>query len=452
MNSIQYLHKGYRHRWFSPEEIITDCLQKVKARENELRSFITITEDEAVLEAKNITKGFKEGRLQSELAGVPVSYKDIINTKGTKTTNGSWIDKGYIPGEDAEVVTNLKSRGAITLGKNNLHEYAFGITSKNPFYGDVLNPWHEDYMVGGSSGGSAAAVVAGFCCGSVGTDTSGSIRIPASCTGIVGLKPTYGFISMKGIFPLSTSMDHAGPMANYVSDVSLLLHGIQKNTPGNPQTGERSLKLGVPKQYFNESLSAEVRTVYDQFLENCRSMEAELIEVDTNFFNNSMSLARIIAAPEVTLVHQGKASLDDYAEDIGPTFERGEKASALKYLEALKQKREMTFKLSSIFTQVDILVTPTLPITPPRLGENIVSTGEDINNAMTRYTIPFDITGHPALSMPGGLSSDQLPVGIQLVGGWHQEETVLQLAEEYERLFLTPFYEQRNKQCETAGK
>ena len=451
MNSIQYLHKGYRHKWFSPEEIITDCLQKVKARENELRSFITITEDEAVHEAKNITRAFEEGRLESELAGVPVSYKDIINTKGTKTTNGSWIDKDYVPEEDAEVVTNLKSRGAITLGKNNLHEYAFGITSKNPFYGDVVNPWHEDYMVGGSSGGSAAAVAAGFCYGSVGTDTSGSIRIPASCTGIVGLKPTYGLISTEGIFPLSTSLDHAGPMANYVSDVSLLLHGMQKNAPGKPQRERKPFKLGVPKQYFNEGISAEVQTVYDQFLENCRSMGAELIEVDTDFFNHSMSLARIIAAPEVTLAHQGKASLDDYAEDIGATFERGENASALEYLEALQHKKEMTLQLSSIFTQVDILVTPTLPITPPRLGKNIVSTGEDISDAMTRYTTPFDITGHPALSMPGGLSGGQLPVGVQLVGGWYQEATVLQLAAEYEKLFLTPFYEQREKRCMTAN-
>lgn len=449
MNSIHYLQKGYRYKWFSPEEIITECLQKVKARDSELHSFITITEDEAVHEAKNITRAFKEGRLESELTGVPVSYKDIINTKGTKTTNGSWIDKDYVPDKDAALVTNLKSRGAITLGKNNLHEYAFGITSKNPFYGDVLNPWNQDCMVGGSSGGSAAAVAAGFCFGSVGTDTAGSIRIPASCTGITGLKPTHGFISTEGIFPLSASMDHAGPMANYVSDVSLLLHGMQKNTPGNPQTGERPLKLGVPKQYFNECLSTEVRTVYDQFLENCRFMGAELIEVDTVFCNNSIDLARKIAAPEVTLVHQGKASLEEYAENIGPTFERGEKASALEYLEALNQKKEMMLRLSSLFTQVDILVTPTLPVPPPPLGETQVFTGEHINEAMIRYTCPFDITGHPALSMPGGLSSGRLPVGIQLVGGWHQEEILLQLAEEYERLFLTPFYEQRERQCKS---
>ncbi|WP_252312221.1 amidase [Sinobaca sp. H24] len=444
MRSIAELKRGYRAKQFTPSEIVEECLQKIHKADASLRSFITVAEEEARQQVLAAETRLKAGRSRP-LEGVPITYKDIINTKNIRTTNGAWIDRHQVPAEDAAVVHDLRENGAITLGKANLHEYAFGVTSRNPFYGNVKNPWNKQHMAGGSSGGSAAAVAAGFCFGSIATDTAGSIRMPASCCGVTGLKPTYGSIRTDGVFPLSWSLDHIGPIGATVEDTALLYEHMGGTAVAFP-AGEK-IKIGVPSGFFNERVDEEVSRTYKQVLRNLETENIELIEVDVDFLKEATAVSRMIAAPEVTYIHEYRADLKDYGENIAPVFEKSRNFSALDYVTALQTRNIMKEKLSQLFRTIDVLITPTLPVTPPLLHDQVLAGGESIDDAMIRYTCPFSLTGHPALTMPGGLTENNMPIGIQLISGWLREDILLQTALLYEARFLDAFYEERNRRC-----
>ncbi|SDI01062.1 amidase [Alteribacillus bidgolensis] len=451
--TISEIIQGYKQKTFSPGEITTFYLQRIKSLDHYYSAFITVPEDEVLARTEISEKKLKLDDDMHLLEGIPVTYKDIINTKGIRTTNGSQLEKEYIPRENAEVVKTLNDAGAINIGKVNLHEYAFGITSDNPFYGSVKNPWNTKRIAGGSSGGSAAAVAANFCLTSIGTDTAGSIRIPAACTGVLGIKPTYGMIDVKGIFPLSWTLDHAGPIAQNAEDLSIVMQALTKKSY---QVSEREnlkgFRVGIPKQYFNVNLDPAVSKQYYKALKDIERLGADLIEVDVSFIQDVLNTARNIATPEVGYVHKErvKSSLELYSNEAKKVFERSRKTGAHEYIDALQQRRKMTAEVTNLFGEIDVLITPTVPHLPVEIGTKYVElkgTKEAIDDSMIRNTCVFNITGHPALSIPCGLSDDNIPVGLQLIGNYYEERKLLELASIYEKAYLQPFYLQRSGIC-----
>lgn len=449
--TIEELVNGYKNKKYSPVEITKEHLNQSKIYNTEFNAFITICEENALSEAKRIEANMMNNRGENAvLQAVPISYKDSIDTKGIRTTNGSLIDKDRIPTEDAHVVKLLKEAGALNIGKANMYEYGFGITSDNPFYGPVKNPWNTDYMAGGSSGGSAAAVAANLSMASIGTDTAGSIRVPAACCGVVGLKPTYDLIEMNGIMPLSWTLDHVGPITKNVKDLNILMKALTKK-PYNPLNNEdiKGLKIGVPNQHFNEGIDEEIQEIYHKALKDFEKLGAELVAVDMPYAKESIDVATTIGTAEVGYTHRElrKTSIDLYGEGAKETFEKSLSMSSFSYIEALKRREDMMHQLTRLYEKIDVLATPTLPVPTTKLGVSEVQIGhkkEKVADCMIRYTCLFDITGHPALTLPCGVTKNSMPVGLQLVANHYREDLLMKTAYTYEKNYLTDFYEVRN--------
>lgn len=452
--TIKELIQGYKNKHFSPVEVTKAYLNRIKASNPALNAFITVSEGTALNQAQIAEKKLLAGEDIGALHGVPFSYKDLIDTKGIKTTNGSFVDREQVPAQNAHVVKVLNGSEAINLGKTNLHEYAFGITSNNPFYGPVRNPWDTSLIAGGSSGGSAAAVAANLCLGSVGTDTGGSIRIPASCCGIVGLKPTYGLVSTEGIMPVSWSHDHAGPLARNVADLAAIMEALTNASYERFCIPDiKGLRVGVPKQYFNEQIEDEVRAIFKKAIRELESLGAILIEIDMPFASDSLKVAFTVATAEAGYIHKGKmeTSLALYGDDIREILSSSKGISSLSYIEALKERETITRQLTELFEKVDVIVTPTMPATPTKIGvEEVVfkETTEDIFSCMIRYTCLFNITGHPAMSIPCGLTVEKsLPAGLQIAANHGREDLLIRIAYTYENAFLKDFYAKREAVC-----
>ncbi|SEH83729.1 aspartyl-tRNA(Asn)/glutamyl-tRNA(Gln) amidotransferase subunit A [Halobacillus karajensis] len=449
--TIEELVKGYKNQEYSPVEITNKHLDQCRIYNAEYNAFITICEESALSEAKRIEATMMNNRGEHGiLQAVPISYKDSIDTKGMRTTNGSLIHKNRIATEDANVVKVLKENGALNLGKNNMYEYGFGITSDNPFYGPVKNPWNTDYMAGGSSGGSAAAVAANLSMASIGTDTAGSIRVPAACCGVIGLKPTYNLIPMYGVMPLSWTLDHVGPITKTVSDLNIVMEALTKR-PYKKSGKEdiKGLKIGVPDQHFNEGINEEVREIYQKALEDFERLGAELVAINMPFATESIDIATTIATAEVGYTHNEliKTSLDLYGEGAKETFDKSRSISSFEYIEALKKREIMSHKVSELYESIDVIATPTLPVPTTKLGESEVDFGhskEKVGDCMIRYTCLFDITGHPALSLPCGITNDSMPVSLQLISNHYQEDVLMNAAHMYEKYYLNDFYQLRN--------
>ncbi|SDO04782.1 amidase [Alkalicoccus daliensis] len=445
---INELIAGYQNKQFSPMETAKAYIERIKKYDPLLQSFITLPEAEILAQAELAEKNFMKQKAR-KLEGVPVSYKDNINTKNIKTTNGSPIQEHNIPLENAEVVNRLQHAGTVTIGKTNLYEYAFGITSSNPYYGDVTNLWGEGLTAGGSSSGAAAAVAAGFCSASIGTDTAGSVRVPASCTGTVGLKPTYGLIDMQGIYPLSWSLDHSGVLTHNVEDLAEIMNVFTK-LQETKQLPLSKVKVGVPSSYFTENINEEVNHFYLEALRKLESLGASLIEIDGTFAAGSIETAKTIATSEVGYVHkeQAKTLLDKYSEGAKAVFRKSGIISAHEYFHALETRKKMKHSLAHIFETVDIIATPTIPNLPFHKSVKNLSFGsvtEDINDTMIRFTSVFNLSGNPAISIPCAFTEEELPVGLQLIGDYFQEERIIHAALAYEKHFLEEFYQMRTK-------
>jgi len=449
IRTIKSLGEAYRRGERTPEEVIASCLARAEALDDAYRSIITITREAAQRQAATAASRMAAGE-KGPLLGIPITVKDNIDTAGIRTTNGSRIDGERVPDRSASVVERLKAAGAAIVGKANLYEYAFGITSDNPFYGAVRNPWDVRYMAGGSSSGSAASVAAGFCLGSIGTDTAGSIRVPSSCCGVVGLKPTYGLLPTDGVTTLSWTLDHAGPIAGNVLDVALLLEAAS----GLPYTEAcgldiRGLRIGVPNAFVYRQLEACVRARFEEALETFRRLGAELVDVAMPFAEEAIEVATGIATPEVGYVHRYRiaSSLELYGEGASETFDRSRAATAHEYMDAMRRRAEMTRGLDVLFGDVDAILTPTMPAGPTRIGQREVvfpdGAIESVDECMIRFTCLYDVTGHPAISVPCGLTKEGLPVGMQIAAAHRREDLALRLAYAYEQEALGGFYAER---------
>jgi aspartyl-tRNA(Asn)/glutamyl-tRNA(Gln) amidotransferase subunit A len=435
-----------RRKKISPVEITEFFLQRISRLQPALNAFITVTADGARKRAKQADREISQGNYRGPLHGIPISLKDLFYTAGIRTTAGSRILRRFVPDKNAFVVDRLLKAGAIVLGKTNLHEFAFGVTSINPHFGPVHNPWDLHRVPGGSSGGSAAAVAAGLCLASLGTDTGGSIRIPSSACGVVGLKPTLGLVSLEGVIPLAFSLDHAGPIGRCVEDAGILLNALTNEDSGLPITnylrhlrdGIRGLRIGIPKRPFFTRMQKDVR---ENVLEGCRvfsSLGARTQEVELSGIRDAGRIFADIVVAEAVSFHLNwiQKRPQDYGPDLRERLEKARGQLTEVYLQAQKKRQTLTRDLTEILKKVDVLAIPTLPIAPPLLTEDKIKIGrfqEIVRPLLLRFTPPGNLSGLPAISIPCGFSSHGLPTGLQILGRAFDEATLLRVAYAYEQ-------------------
>jgi aspartyl-tRNA(Asn)/glutamyl-tRNA(Gln) amidotransferase subunit A len=449
--SIAEIGKLYRRRKLSPVELTQFILDRIGRLNPRLNAYLALNSEIALKDAaaaEFVLCGKtrrKSSRDLGPLHGIPISLKDNLYTAGLRTTGGSTFLRDFVPLEDAAVVASLKNSGAVLIGKTNLHEFAYGVTSNNPHFGPVRNPWDLNRIPGGSSGGSAAALAAGLCYGSIGTDTGGSIRIPASLCGVVGLKPGLGRVSSDGAIPLSTTLDFVGPMARTAGDVALLFNVIasREKTKNRPRSARgQHLRLGVPKHFFLDIVSPEIQQAFESSLVTLKKLGIKLKEVTLPYLKETEHAGNQIAWAETTHYHQqaGWYPLHsaDYGEDVRSRLEMGEKVSAIEYLRALdlRDKFIAGFHLALIENEVDALVTPTTPIPAPLIGEEtIFIAGNDhpTRALLLRLNRPANLGGFPAISVPCGLTPSGLPAGLQFLAALNAESLLLDLANRFEQ-------------------
>lgn len=453
--SIAEIGKLYRSGKLSPVEVTQSLFDRIAAINPRINAYLALNPEQALGDAAAAESALccksrrKIRRDLGPLHGIPISLKDNIYTKDFRTTGGSRILRDFRPLDDAAVVTSLKEAGAVLIGKTNLHEFAYGVTSNNPHFGAVRNPWNLDCVPGGSSGGSAAALAAGLCYGSVGTDTGGSIRIPASLCGVVGLKPGLGRVSTAGAIPLSPTLDFVGPMARTVGDTALLFEAISTRGENErrprvsriPSKRGRNPRIGIPKHFFLEIVSMEVAQSFDKALQVFRKLGAKLKDVTLPYLHEIEKAGNEIAWAEATLYHRQAGwyprHVSDYGEDVRTRIEMGEKVTAVDYLKALalREKFITGFHLALIENEVDVVAVPTTPIAAPQIGEETISIeGQQQNTRalLLRNNRPANLGGIPAISVPCGLTSRGLPIGLQLIAGVTDEPLLLELAARFE--------------------
>jgi len=446
------LSDGLRKKDVSPVEITRACLDRIEEHDGRMNAFITRLDKPALKAATRAEFEILRGRYRGPLHGVPYALKDLFRTRGIRTTCGSQILSRYVPTADAAVVERLIEAGAVLLGKLNMHEFAFGTTSVNPHYGAVRNPWDQTRITGGSSGGSAAAVAAGFAFFTLGTDTGGSIRIPAALCGVSGLKPTYGRVSRHGVYPLAWSMDHVGPFAADVSGLAIVMNAVaghDRRDPGSALapvsdysralTADLSgLTLGVPRQLFFDDLDDEVRRAVRRAIADLKRAGARVTPVSVPLLDDASRAASLVLFAEAaaSLEKWHRTSPSSLGEDIRARLGMGAAIPAADYLKALRVRRRVQQAFRRVFERVDALVTPQLPITAPRIGDGVARINgreEPVPAALTRYTRIYNLTGLPSLSVCCGFSRDGLPIGLQIAARPFDEATTLRIGHAYQR-------------------
>jgi aspartyl-tRNA(Asn)/glutamyl-tRNA(Gln) amidotransferase subunit A len=380
------------------------------------------------------------------LHGIPVSLKDLIDTAGVRTTSASELHKDRIPAEDADVVRRLKQAGVVLVGKNNLHEFAYGGSSLVSYFGDAHNPWNTGYATGGSSGGSAAAVAAGLVYAAIGTDTAGSIREPAALCGCVGLKPTYGRVSSRGVIPLSWSLDHVGPLTASVADAALVLQALAGYDAADTTTPDvsvtdyssglndtlKSLRVGVPRSYFFVDLDPEVASAMEHALQGLQTLVGEMKEVHLD-----VPADRTLQAAEAYAYHAENVAKTPelYQAETVRRIKSGENVSAADYIRCRRELEQSRRRISRIFAEIDVLVTPTTPIPAPAIAKLKADPAalRPAELKLLRNTRPFNVWGLPAISLPCGFNQSGMPIGLQIAGPHWREDIVLRLAHAYEQ-------------------
>jgi aspartyl-tRNA(Asn)/glutamyl-tRNA(Gln) amidotransferase subunit A len=456
--TISRLAPLIRRRKISPVELTDAFLERIARLQPALNAFITVTAETARKEAMRAEREISKGRYRGPLHGIPLTLKDLFYTAGIRTTGGSKILRRFIPKENAAVVDRLVAAGSILLGKTNLHEFAYGVTSTNPHYGPVHNPWDLRRVPGGSSGGSAAAVSAALGVASLGTDTGGSIRIPSAACGVVGLKPTRGLVSLRGVIPLASSLDHVGPICRCVEDAALILDAITgPDASGSAFSGKklaassarglrdgvRGVRVGIPRQYFFDRVQKEVRSSVLAACAVLSRLGAKLREVDLKGVEESGALVGTITVGEALSYHWDwlEKRAGDYGADVRSRMEGNKGQTTVEYLRAQKRREYLSELFDGVLESVDVLAVPTLPVLPPFIEQKDIDWGrsrEDVRAALLRFTRPGNLTGLPAISLPCGMSAENLPVGIQLIGRRLDEPTLLRVAYAYEQ--STPWH------------
>jgi len=433
-----------RKKKASPVDLTNACLARINRMNPALNAFITITAESALEQARAAESDVMRGNWKGPLHGVPIALKDLFDTAGVRTTAGSGVFKDRIPTEDAEVVRRLKAAGAVLLGKTNMQEFAFGGTSLISYFGAVRNPWEPGHIAGGSSGGSAAAVAAGLCYGALGSDTAGSVRLPASHCGVAGLKPTYGLVSIRGVIPLSWSLDHVGPLARTVEDTALLLQVIagydeqdttseKINVPDYSHSiGMKvsSLRIGIPREFFFADLDPEIDAAIKEALSVLGKLAGGLRDVALQA-DKMETLRDVVRAAEAYAYHREYVAKTPelYQPLILKRIQAGANVTTPAYIQGRRDLAEVRRKAEKWIEGVDVLVTPTLPIPPATISD---PHADDILPTV-RNTSPFDVNGWPAISLPCGFTRQGLPMGLQIIGPGGGESVVFQLAHAYEQ-------------------
>ena len=443
--TIREAGRALRAREVSSVELTRIAIEQIERLNPTLNAFITVTAESALARAQEADVELAAGQDRGSLHGIPIAHKDLFLTRGVRTTCGSKIYEHFVPDHDAAVVERLDAAGAVSLGKLNMHELAFGITSTNPHFGAVRNPWNPGHIPGGSSGGSGAAVAAGMVFAATGSDTGGSIRIPASFCGVVGLKPTYGRVSRFGALPLAYSLDHMGPLARTVRDAALLLNamaGFDARDPGSarrpvadfvPADGGdiRGVRIGVPQEFFFDRVDPEVEAAVRGALARAEALGAVVKPVRLPDMVSLNTAGMVVQFSEVAAVlepHLGKR--EQFGKDVLALVDQGRFLAAPDYVNAQRVRRQTQLDFRRVWEEVDCLITPTTAVTAARIGETVVRVGgqdEDVRPASTRLVRPFNALGLPALSMPCGRNGAGLPVGMQIVGRAFEEASILRV-------------------------
>lgn len=428
--SIAEVGRRFRSGELSPVELTELTLQRIEALNPRLNAFITVTRSKALEGAQRAEQELRSGLDRGPLHGIPIALKDLIETAGIRTTCGSKILRDHIPQQNALLVRHLEAAGAVLVGKTNLLEFAYGIV--HPEYGQTNNPWNPLRTSGGSSGGSAAAVATGLCFAAVGTDTGGSIRIPASYCGVAGLKPTYGRVSLEGVFPLSWSLDHAGPLARSSEDARLLLEGMLGEPLPAVEVELGQLRFGVIQRQGPE-VEPEVLEVFDAACRRLEAAGAEVQEVRIADLELADTALLNVLLPEASLVHQRWIAErpEDYAPFTRIQIELGFTLSAMAHLRAQQFRRHLTRQFLQALHRVDVLISPSVAWVAPQ--EDPVVAGQ-AGSAEGRRSAPHNLTGLPALSINAGFGAQGLPVGLQVIGRPQAEAFVLGVGTALERL------------------
>lgn len=432
-------------------ELTEAYLGRIDSLDPQLNAYITVTGERAREDARRATEELAAGRSRGPLHGIPIGLKDLYETAGILTTGGGKFHAKNVPDRDCTAAAKLFAGGAVLLGKLNTHEYAYGVTTNNPHYGATRNPWNLDHIPGGSSGGSGAAIAAGLATATLGTDTGGSIRMPASVCGVVGLKPTYGRVSKAGVMPLSYLLDHTGPITRTVEDAALVLGVIAGYDPLDASTVRvpvddylsglgkdiRGLRIGVPRSYFFDYLEDGVGEAVEQAMDTIAALGAQVVDVDITGISEGTGAIMGVGLAEAQLIHaQALAERpQDFGPDVGATLSL-EAPDTAAIMVALRARDALTVTMRQLMESVDLLLTPSTPITAALIGQETVAYGgleESVLGAMIRCTAPFNASGLPAISLPCGFTSAGLPVGLQLVGRPFDEALVLRAAHAYEQ-------------------
>lgn len=426
-----------RSRRISCLELTNRCLDHIAKLNPRLNAFIMVTGETARATAQDLDRELASGRDRGPLHGIPIAHKDLISTKGVRTTSGSKLFADHVPSSDARVVERLNAAGAVMVGKTGLHELAYGITSDNPHFGTIRNPRNPEHIPGGSSGGSAVAVATGMALMATGTDTGGSIRIPASYCGVVGIKPTYGLVSVVGVQPLGFSLDHIGPLTTTVGDARVSLDVMADGAQRKPAPASvREIRVGVPENYYFTRVAPEVRDAVHLAAKRAEGLGARIIPVQVP------DIDAISAASLVILLSEAAALYEPYMDrqseigvDVRALLYQGRLVPATDYVNAQRLRKVLANEFRALFRSIDCLFTPATPITAPRIGQREVEIGGetlDTRLVTTRFARAFNALGFPALAMPCGETPEGMPIGLQMVGRPFEESLLFKLGEALE--------------------
>jgi aspartyl-tRNA(Asn)/glutamyl-tRNA(Gln) amidotransferase subunit A len=449
--SIARAARALRAKELSPLELADAYLRRIAQLNPRVNAYLSVTAERAREDARRATEELAAGRSRGPLHGIPIAHKDLYETAGIRTTGGAKIHADYVPAQDCTVVRKLREAGTVLLGKLNTHEYAYGVTTDNPHFGATRNPWDLARIPAGSSGGSGAAIAAGLATATTGTDTGGSIRMPASLCGVVGLKPSYGRVSKQGVLPLSYAFDHAGPITRTVEDAAWMLNAMAGYDPADATTlripvpdfaaqlgaGVRGLRVGVPRAWFFERIDPEVGAAVETALGELARLGAEVRDVALPGVGEGLAATFALVLAEAQEIHA--ESLRTRPHDFGADLQAllgSPTPDTATLMRALRARDALTAAMRGALESVDVLVTPTTPIAAPRIGEDVVRVAgadEPVLAAMIRCTAPFNATHLPALSLPCGFTRAGLPIGLQIAGRPFDEATVLRAGHAYEQ-------------------
>lgn len=449
--NLEKVSQLIKDKEISPVDLTEASWERIEQVNPKLNAFIASLQDESITQARKLEQEILAGRWRGPLHGIPIGLKDLIYTAGVRTTMGSGIYQNFIPEFSATAAQQLIEAGAILLGKLNTHEFAYGPSGDVSFFGPVRNPYDVTRVTGGSSSGSGAAVAAGMCFAALGTDTGGSIRIPSSACGIIGMKPTFGRVSKHGVYPLGYTLDHVGPMTRTVRDNAIVLNLLAGFDPQDPysleQTAEdftrhigidvNGMVIGLPDSFYYEHVEEEVRTALERAAQIFERLGAKIHEVKIDLSQASWAQLMTVRG-ESYAVHENHMinQPDRFQPEVRTRIELSKGTTAHEYVKAQQLRLEIRHSFLESFKQADVLLAPTLPILPPYIGqrESIIDGFEEPTFAsLLRLNGPANLTGLPSLSMPCGFSRDGLPIGMQLIGKPLDEATLYRVAAAFEQ-------------------